>query len=104
MSEQGLELRFAVDPRQLTAGRADIELDYTRGAHGVTLKGVKLLRNGEAVADDRHQGWTGAGTRDNIYALNVTTIDPDAKYEVVCEVASSGGTDSYGEVWLVVGD
>ncbi|NUQ02138.1 MAG: hypothetical protein HUU35_20005 [Armatimonadetes bacterium] len=79
-----------------------MEWVYRRGSHGVRLAATRLMRGDQVVSEDRHAGWAGAGTRDNVYRINATAIDPAAEYELVGELSSHGGTDSHGEVWLLI--
>lgn len=102
MSEQGVTLRFDVSPLVKSPGVLQVEWQYTRGAHGCDLRGARLLCDGKVVAEDAHRGWTGAGDRENAYRLELKEYRPGAKYEVEGDLASNGGTDSRGEVWLVL--
>jgi hypothetical protein len=36
-----------------------------------------------------------------VYDLRLPEYHADAKYELVAEIASSGGTDSSGTIWLI---
>lgn len=104
VSEEGVELRFDVTGKLPAAGEVSVELSYTHGAHGLSIERVALLADGVEIAADAHGGWTGAGSRDNVYVLRVPEIRPDARYEVLAKVRSHGGNDSYGDVWLVIGE
>ena len=104
VSEDGVELRFDVTGKLPASGEVSVELSYTRGAHGMSIDRVALLADGQEVAADAHSGWTGAGSRDNVYVLRLPAIQPGVKYEVVARVRSSGGTDSYGDVWLLIAE
>jgi hypothetical protein len=101
MSEKGCEIRIDVTGKITAAGEILVEWNYTRGAHGVHLDGTTLVANGKVIARDEHAGWTGAGSRDNVYSVKLGTFDPQARYEIVGKMRSSGGTDSHGEVWLI---
>lgn len=101
MSEEGATLRFDAGAAVTQPGPFEVEWEYTRGAHGVRIASTRLLRNGEVVSEDVHSGWAGSGSRGNVYRLELAEHDPAARYEIVGELASSGGTDSRGIVWLV---
>lgn len=101
MSEEKKELRFPLDAKLLASGTLQLEWEYTRGAHGLRIYAVRLLRDGEVVSQDEHEGWAGAGSHQNVYTLELDAVEPDAKYELAADVASSGGTDSHGTVWLL---
>ena len=102
MSTDGCELRFDLSGKLTKANAISVELTYERGSHGLDIQRVALLRDGVEVSVDEHGGWTGAGSRGNIYVLKLAEVTPGAKYEIVAKVKSSGGTDSAGSVWLVV--
>jgi len=101
MSEEGAELRYDVTELITGPGEITIEWEYVRGAHGVNIRRTALLVDGEPVAADEHGGWAGGGSHDNLYSLRIDRVTPGATYEVVGEIASSGGTDSCGDVWLI---
>jgi hypothetical protein len=101
VTEAGVTLTFDATPAITAPGEYQVEFQYERGAHGLSPHGVQLLADGKPVASDTHAGWTGAGSRGNVYTLKLPAYDPAARYEVTCEVASAGGTDSLGTIWLV---
>jgi len=103
MSEEGVELRVDISKHVTEPGELAIQWEYTRGAHGVRIQRAELLVNGEKVAEDVHPGWAGSGSRDNSYVLSLEQFVPGAKYEIVGWLESSGGTNSYGDIWLKTG-
>lgn len=100
-SESGMTLRLDATASITGPGTYQVEFEYERGAHGMALKGARLLADGQIVAEDVHQGWTGAGSQGNIYTVSISNYDPCAHYEVVAEMASAGGVDSFGTIWFV---
>ncbi len=102
MDEESAILRYDITERLTCAGELSVEWQYTRGPHGVHIRRTTLLADGEPVSVDEHEGWAGAGSRDNVYRLRLDAYDTDATYEVEGELASSGGTNSYGDVWLIL--
>jgi hypothetical protein len=102
MSETDKEIRFDVTPFIKAAGTYHFEWSYTRGAHALKMADNQLVANGQVVAEDKHQGHTGASNSGNLFTLKLPQYDPAAKYELVATIASSGGTDSNGEVWMSV--
>ncbi len=100
MSETEQELRYDITAYIKGAGTYRLEFVYTRGAHGLRMRDVRLLCNGQIVAQDAHSGWAGAGSRDNVFVLKLAHFVPDAKYELAVIAASQGGTDSHGEIWM----
>jgi hypothetical protein len=104
VTEAGVEIKLDVTGKITHAGDVVVELDYVRGAHGLRIDRVALLADGKEVAADEHGGWAGAGSNGNVYTLKLPTFSPQARYEIVAKVRSSGGTDSFGEIWLVLPD
>ncbi len=104
-SEKGFEIRADVTA-QVRAGEAlTVEFEYTGGAHGLKTSRAALLVNGQEASVDEHGGWTGASNQGNQYHLAAPKeIPAGAKLELVAAVASSGGNDSAGTVWLARGD
>jgi hexosaminidase len=80
------------------AGQYRVALEYTTGNHGVTIKSVALLKDGQPVARDEHEGFAGAEPRETIYVLNLPAFQPGAKYTLQAVVVGEGGSDSRGVV------
>jgi len=108
VSEKGVLLRFAL-PDDVVARLAEIRevsvsWEYRRGAHGLAIRSCRLMCDGRTVAEDRHSGWAGAGTHDNVYGLKWKTPVTGRNWTIAADVASHGGRDSFGDVWLIVPD
>ncbi|MEN6345380.1 MAG: family 20 glycosylhydrolase [Armatimonadia bacterium] len=101
MSETGATVTYDVTKFIKGDGPVVVEWEYTRGAHGVDIVKTELLCDGKPVAEDTHKGWSGGGTRDNTYTLQLKGFKPGSKYEVAGLLKSNGGTDSRGTVWMV---
>jgi hypothetical protein len=101
VTEAGVTVTFDATAAVTAPGEYQVEFQYDRGAHGMTLRGVQLLADGQPVASDTHSGWAGGGSNGNVYTLKLAEYDPAARYEVACDIASAGGTDSFGTIWLV---
>lgn len=93
-----LKERSWVATRYITGpGTYEIQFGYTEGAHGLAIEQAKLEPGGTT---DKHSGFTGAATRDNVYTVTVEKYDPAVKYVVKAKVRSDGGTDSNGTVYI----
>lgn len=101
MSEEGVNLTLDVTAHIKQAGAWQVEWQYDRGAHGLVIHKVSLLENGQVISEDSHRGWAGSGSNGNVYDIRLPEYHADAKYELVAEIASSGGTDSSGTIWLI---
>lgn len=74
---------------------------YNKGANGLDIESVRLLKNGKEIAIDQHIGFSGVAQRHIIYHLkNLPAFDPQAIYEIEAIVKGSGGNDSYGTIYL----
>ncbi len=104
MSETGLELRLEATGKITHAGDVVVELDYTGGAHGLNIDRVALVADGKEVSADEHGGWAGGGSHENVYHLKLADFSATAKYEIVAKAKSAGGTDSAGDIWLILPD
>ncbi len=102
MSEDGTTLRYDITEHLSGPGEVSVEWEYTDGAHGLVISRTALMVDGEEVSADAHRGWAGSGSRNNTYHLALDDYREDATCEIVAEVSSRGGTDSRGDVWLIV--
>lgn len=79
-------------------GPLEVLFHYRSGAHAISISLVSLLENGVEVSADRHDGWSGAIARDNLYRLELKDFKPGATYTLRALVKGEGGTDSRGVV------
>ena len=102
VKEERAEITWPLKPLPAQAGRIEVEFEYVRGAHGLRIYRVCAIVDGKEVAVDEHTGWAGSGSHKNRYELKLPKISQGVKIELKADVASSGGTHSYGDVWLTV--
>lgn len=100
MGEQAHEVRYDLSALLKEPGTYRFEFSYTRGAHALKIEKLQLLADGKVVADDVHSGITGAANNGNVYVLRLDQAEPGKKYELAATVASSGGNDSIGDIWM----
>ena len=79
-----------------------VTFSYTHGAHRLDIKQAELLAGDKVVATDAHAGATGARHENNTYRFNVTDPAQSKTWTLRAVVRSGGGTDSNGEITLVV--
>lgn len=82
------------------AGTYVVTFLYTKGGQRLNIRKVMLLRNGVEVAKDVHEGFAGSRHRKNAYILKLEDFAFNTKYEIVAEVCSDGGINSYGDIRL----
>jgi hypothetical protein len=100
VTTEGNEMRIDVSSRIKVAGDYAVQWQYTGGAHALSIHRVALLCDGQEIAVDPHDAFTGAADNGNIFALKVPEIKPGAKYEIVANIKGEGGNNSNGDVWL----
>jgi len=100
LSEELKDISWDVTPH-ITTGSFQVEMLYDRGAHALVIEDLKILGDGEIVAQDKHTAHTGAAHSNNVYNFILDEITPGVKYELVATVRGSGGVDSYGSVWFI---
>lgn len=100
MGEQAHEVRWDISSLLKEPGSYRFEFSYARGAHALKIEKLQLLADGKVLAEDVHSGITGAANNRNVYVLKLDQIEPGKKYELAATVASSGGNDSFGDIWM----
>ena len=93
-------LEFDVTASLTKAGRYEVKPVYRRGAHGLFIHSVELLRNNEVVAGDQHEGFAGAQPKNDTYVLRLPAAPAGATYRLRLTVSPGGGTNSWGQVFL----
>ena len=100
MGEQAHEVRYDVSSLLKEPGTYRFEFSYARGAHALSIEKTQLLKDGQVVSEDAHKGITGGSNSGNVYVLKLDQVEPGKKYELAATVASWGGKDSYGDIWV----
>ncbi|MDQ2799676.1 MAG: family 20 glycosylhydrolase, partial [Armatimonadota bacterium] len=100
MSVEWKTLDWDVTSQVHGPGTYTLHLNYEGGADALVMASAELLRDGQSVAHDVHDGRTGAVTSGRVYHLSLGTYDPAAHYAIRVRLRSDGGTDSHGAVWL----
>ena len=73
---------------------------YYQSGDGLTIEKVEMLENGRPVTVDEHLAPAGPGYDNNEFRLNVSTVDPSARYSLRAWVHSSRGNNSTGYVTI----
>ena len=74
---------------------------YASGYHGLTIAGVELVdADGNVVASDYHQGFSGSAKRDNIYSFTVPAVGSYSLYYYVVLNADGSDNTSSGNINL----
>lgn len=73
---------------------------FTSGTKKLMIRKVSLLRNGQEIIADAHDGETGSKSSNNTYRLPLEGHRNGAKYTLRAEIKGDGGNDSRGGVSL----
>jgi len=92
-------MEWSIDGAVDAAGDYLVTLLYTAGEHRLDIQKVELLRDGNVLSTDQHEGETGSVHRNNQYRLKVPTGDLQG-LSIRAVVRSDGGSDSNGVVKL----
>lgn len=86
---------------QLTQpGKYRVDLNYTHGEHALIVYAASLLEDGLEIARDTREKFTGSGDSFAVYTFALPVRKAGANYRVRAEAAGSGGTNSFGKVFL----
>ncbi|MGA0846284.1 MAG: alpha-N-acetylglucosaminidase C-terminal domain-containing protein, partial [Luteolibacter sp.] len=83
--------------------RLAVGFDYRAGAHAMQIDQLELLRNGEPIAIDTHNGRTGSFDTDHFYSLTFDSSHTAGDtYTLRATVSGDGGGDSTGVLQITV--
>jgi hexosaminidase len=99
MSETLKPLQWDASKVVTKPGKYQVTMQYTEGACRLDIAWVALLADGNEIARDTHEGHTGGSDKNNVYQLVVPETKA-AKFTLVAQVRSDGGTDSNGTVTI----
>lgn len=86
------------------AGTYRVRVEYERGNKAIMVSKVTLMQtvdmaiDGTIVAEDVHDGRSGAVTKDNVYTLKLDKISQGAKYILKIAAEGDNGNDSHGRI------
>lgn len=70
---------------------------YSRGAHRLDIKNVRLEAGNVSVADD-HFGFTGNAHKNNTWHFSIPANAPKTGWRLIAQIRGNGGTDSHGTI------
>lgn len=98
------QVEFSTDGNVSEEGTYEVVFLYQKGMHALEISEVALLENGNEVAIDKHDGFSGSKLAGIVYKLKLPLAKPGAKYTLRARVKGSGGTHSQGEIKIRVGE
>lgn len=88
-----------VTPVVRDRGTLDVTVRYQNGRCAVMVESVELFQDGQRIAVDRHDAWSGFDQVNIRYQLPVSDYREDARYEARISIRADGGVDSEGSVY-----
>ena len=87
-------------PSSLTDSKSlELSFDFKSGCNGLDIEAVELLADGQAIAEDRHPGFSGNSPKDQIYKIAVPA-GTQGKLSLRISANGSKGIDSVGKITL----
>jgi len=79
---------------------------YRKGRHALSMRNVRIKRDGAIVVSDDHPGQTGNVNRGNMYKLQVDECPQGAKFSLEAEIMATGKDEanSFGDILMEVFD
>lgn len=85
-----------------TSGKLKVVFLYKKGQHALDINEVLLLENGKVISSDKHLGFSGGELKKVVYELDIKKLNKNAKYTLKANIKGNGGTESYGEIKMIV--
>lgn len=82
----------------LNDGKMTFSFNYQSGGSGLYIRSVQILKNGEVIAEEIHDGFAGNNPKDNIYTLESPLLKKSEKYDIRVDIAPAGAPDTQGEI------
>ncbi len=98
----GEEMELNLTPYLKGAGNYIVSFLYDRGQHAVDLSRVILFEDEKEISRDEHKGFSGSKKTAIQYKLNIPSIKQNSRYTLKVNIKGSGGTNSYGDIFVEV--
>jgi alpha-N-acetylglucosaminidase len=94
------ELTWTLDvsARIAKPGTYKVTFKYTTGQSALGIAKVALLQDGQEIAVDAHEGWTGHENRQNTYTLKADKLVPGKPVSLTMAVQAASSTDTAGTI------
>jgi hexosaminidase len=73
---------------------------YTGGSSRLDIESIEILKNGKKIAKDKHFGYSGENSSDNMYTFEIKDYETGAAFTVRAQVRSATEKDSNGKVFI----
>lgn len=73
---------------------------YTGGSSRLDIESIEILKNGKKIAKDKHFGYSGENSSDNMYTFEIKDYETGAAFTVLAQVRGATEKDSNGKVFI----
>ena len=80
-------------------GVYEVTFQYENGKSRLEMHSVEIVQDGKVLAADKHFGFTGAGTQNNVYRVELPQLST-APLTLRASVSTDWGPDSHGRVTI----
>jgi len=80
-------------------GVYEVTFQYEKGKSRLEMHSVKIVQDGKVLAVDKHFGFTGAGTQNNVYRVELKDLS-NAPLTLRAAISTDWGPDSHGRITL----
>jgi alpha-N-acetylglucosaminidase len=80
-------------------GVYEVTFQYEKGKSRLEMHGVEIVQDGKVLAVDKHFGFTGAGTQNNVYRVELKNLSK-APLTLRAAISTDWGPDSHGRITL----
>jgi len=81
-------------------GTYEVSFWYTGGTYKLEIQSVEVYKNGNKVAEDIHDGFTGGKAKDNTYTITIDNYETGAAFTIKAMVRGDLGNDSNGVIFI----
>ena len=73
---------------------------FTEGTSRLDIQSVEVFKNGQKIAEDVHEGFTGISMKDNEYRFQINNYETGAAFSIKAKVRGDVSNDSNGVVMI----
>lgn len=73
---------------------------FTEGTSRLDIQGIWVFKNGQKIAEDVHEGFTGGSKKDNEYKFQIDNYETGAAFSIKAKVRGDLSNDSNGVVMI----
>ncbi len=89
-----------VTKHMTTTGKYEVSLMYTKGRDALWAQSIALCKDGEEIARDTHEAYSGHFKKNVQYRFKLDSFDPNAKYTIRIDLNNDPHHDSNGNIYM----